>query len=382
MEPSTPIVSSWNEWDPLQEVVVGCADGACFEPTEPGCLPLLRHDASPGGAPFPTGPKPREAIDDANLELAGLVALLQAEGVTVRRPQPQGLHLPLRTPTFEVDNQYCAVCPRDVMITLGHEILEATMSRRARFFEYLAYRQLVYHYWHADPRMTWTVAPKPTMAAAMYRHDFWDWPVEERHRRMHGFEFCITQDEVLFDAADISRLGRDVVVQESMTTNRTGIEWLRRHLEPRGLRVHPVHFPLDLFPSHIDCTFVPLRPGLVLTNPERPLQAGEERMFLDNDWALVDAPLPTCTNEEMPTYCQSSKWLSMNVLSLSPTTVICEAREAPLHELLDRLGFRVLTLPFRRVFEFGGSFHCATWDVRRQGTCEDYFPRLRQRPWT
>ena len=67
------------------------------------------------------------------------------------------------------------------------------------------------------------------------------------------------------------RCGKDIFVQLSMTCNDAGIEWLRRELEPHGLRVHRVRFPYDLAPSHLDCTFVPLRPGLVLTNPERPI---------------------------------------------------------------------------------------------------------------
>jgi glycine amidinotransferase len=374
--PSMPlIVNSWNEWDPLEEIVVGSADNSCFEPTEPGNRPQVRN--TPPGTPFPAGPKPSEAIEAANAELAGLAELLESQGVVVRRPEPEGFASPVRTPDFEVANQYCAVCPRDVMITIGSEIIEATMSRRGRFFEYRPYRKLVYQYWNSDPRVTWTTAPKPSMADGMYREEFWDWPLKKRHEQMHAFEFCITQDEVVFDAADMSRFGRDILVQESMTTNRAGIAWLKRHLEPRDLRVIPVHFPLDFYPSHIDCTFVPLRPGLILTNPERPLHEGEEQMFLSNGWELVDAPSPTSTNDEMPSYCQSSKWLSMNVLSLSPDKVICEEREKPLQDLLCKLDFEVFTLPFRNVFEYGGSLHCATWDIRRNGNKQDYFPSLR-----
>ncbi|KOT48211.1 MULTISPECIES: glycine amidinotransferase [Streptomyces] len=379
MSRPTNLVNSWNEWDPLREIVVGVADNACFEPAEPGHRPQLRTPDG-GSAPFPTGPKPAEMIERANEQLDGLVRLLESQGVTVHRPVAPDLASPLRTPDFQVENQYCVVCPRDVMITLGNEIIEATMSRRARYFEYQAYRKLVYSYWNNDPGMVWTVAPKPSMADSMYRQDFWEWPLEERHRRMHSSEFCVTQDEVIFDAADISRFGRDIVVQESMTTNRSGIHWLKRHLEPRGFRVHPVHFPLDFFPSHIDCTFVPLRPGLVLTNPERPLREGEEQLFLRNGWELVDVPQPTSTNDEMPRYCQSSKWLSMNVLSISPTKVVCEEREKPLQDLLDKLGFEVFPVPFRDVFEYGGSLHCATWDVNREGTAEDYFPVNDYRP--
>ena len=366
----TPVVSSWNEWDPLEEVVVGSADGACFEPTEPGCRPTVRG----GGGAFPTGPKPAEMIARANEELDGLAALLTSRGVRVRRPSTVDFATAVSAPTFDVANQYCAVCPRDVIVTIGSEIIEATMSRRARYFEFLAYRDLVYRYWNSDDRVRWTTAPRPSMRDEMYREEFWSIPLEERYARMHSFEFCISQDEVVFDAADMSRFGRDVFVQESMTTNRAGIRWLRRHLEPQGIRVRPVHFPLDLFPSHIDCTFVPLRPRLVLTNPDRPLLDGEDRLFIENGWKLVNAPEPTTGNDGMPRYCQSSKWLSMNVLSISPTEVICEERETPLHALLDSLGFEVLTVPFRHVFEYGGSLHCATWDVRRTGTMEDYFP--------
>lgn len=287
----------------------------------------------------------------------------------MRRPEPHDFSTPVQTPGFEVENQYCAVCPRDVMITMGNEIIEATMSRRARYFEYQPYRKLVYEYWNADPRVGWTTAPKPSMTDGMYREEFWEWPLEQRHAQMHSFEFCINQDEVIFDAADMSRLGRDILVQESMTTNRAGIQWLKRHLEPRGFRVHTVHFPLDFFPSHIDCTFVPVRPGLILTNPDRSLREGEEKMFLANDWELIDVPQPVLGNDEMPLYCQSSKWLSMNVLSISPTKVICEEQEKPLQDLLTKLDFEVFTVPFRNVFEYGALSTAppGTCDARARG---------------
>jgi glycine amidinotransferase len=84
--------------------------------------------------------------------------------------------------------------------------------------------------------MTWAVGPKPSMADGMYRQEFWEWSLEKRHREMHRFEFCLTQDEVVFDAADMCRFGRHILVHESMTRSRTGIRWLKRHLEPRSLR--------------------------------------------------------------------------------------------------------------------------------------------------
>ena len=55
----------------------------------------------------------------------------------------------------------------------------------------------------------------------------------------------------VFDAADVLRLGKDLIVQNSFTTNRKGIEWLRRHTRSRGYRVHEIHFLDDMSPIHI-----------------------------------------------------------------------------------------------------------------------------------
>ena len=116
------------------------------------------------------------------------------------------------------------------------------------------------------------------------------------------------------------RFGKDVFVLESMTTNRKGIEWLRRHLSTRGLRVHVLHCPDNVFAKHIDANFVPLRPGLVLANPERPILPQERALFERNDWEFLDAPQPVL--DVMPVFCRSSKWLSMNILSISPSKVV------------------------------------------------------------
>ena len=42
---------------------------------------------------------------------------------------------------------------RDVILTVGNEILEATMSYRCRWFEYLNYRPLIQKYFNEDLNM-------------------------------------------------------------------------------------------------------------------------------------------------------------------------------------------------------------------------------------
>ena len=59
-----------------------------------------------------------------------------------------------------------AAMPRDILLVVGDEIIEAPMAWRARFFEYRAYRKLMKEYFHAGAK--WTTAPKPTMADELY----------------------------------------------------------------------------------------------------------------------------------------------------------------------------------------------------------------------
>jgi len=64
----------------------------------------------------------------------------------------------------------------------------------------------------------------------------------------------------------------------------------------------------------------------------------------------------------------------MNTLSLGPNKICVEAHEEKYMEQLDKLGFEVIPVPYDKVVPFGGSLHCTTVDVYREGDLEDYFP--------
>lgn len=62
----------------------------------------------------------------------------------------------------------------------------------------------------------------------------------------------------------------------------------------------------------------------------------------------------------------------MNVLSLDERTVVVERQEETLIKALRDWGFRCITVDFRHVYTFGGSFHCVTLDVRRRGALRQF----------
>jgi len=378
-------VNAWTQWGRLKTVVVGNADFACFQPEEPGFRGRINNQILAGELNWPMGPKKQLVIDRANKQLDNLANILANLGIKVLRPTQLNFNKKIKTPLWQVDNMFCSVCPRDVMITIGNCIIEATMSKRGRFFEYLPYRDIMYKLWDDDNSMKWKAAPKPSMNDDMYFEGYWSKfegfeskSKDEQYKLLHDYRYVLNDKEIAFDAADITRCGKDIFVQHSMTTNLRAIEWLKRELE--GIvRVHTLNFPYDREPSHIDCTLVPLRPpsnlneGIILTNPERRLLEKDRVFFEQNRWKLIDAPMPNKINYPMPSFCQSSKWLSMNLLSVDKNTVIVEENEKDLHAMLESLEFKVIKVPYRDVFEFGGSIHCSTWDIEREDANEDFF---------
>ena len=53
--------------------------------------------------------------------------------------------------------------------------------------------------------------------------------------------------------------------------------------------------------------------------------------------------------------------------------MVCEAHEEPTIKSFEKWGFDVVKVPFRNFLPFGGSFHCATCDIRRDSKPESYF---------
>ena len=364
------IVNSWNEWDPLKHVIVGVADGCMIPPSEPASECKIPIDSDMKGK---WGPRPQETVEKANVQLDNFAKVLEDRGIRVDRPTPLDFSQAVSTPDWEMLSMFGCMPPRDVIVTVGNEMLEATMSYRSRWFEYLCYRPLIEQYYKEDPNMRWEAAPKPRLTDASYKPGYLSrvMTIEDRLKLTAAKDFVTTEEEPLFDAAEFARFGKDIVIQHGFTANLAGINWVSRHFP--DLRIHAMNFPGDPYPIHIDCTFIPLRPGLVLNNPIRHVLPEHRKFFEMNDWEIVEAA--PAAHEKPPPLCYSSVWLSMNVLVLDPKTVCVEASEHATMEQLDKLGFEVVPVPFRDAYPFGGGLHCATTDVYREGDCEDYFPK-------
>lgn len=141
-------MNSHNEWDPLEEVIVGRVDGATipeWHVAGKAVWPNKWWDMykTKSGQPFP-----KELMEGAAKELDYLAEVLEGEGVIVRRPEASDNYFnqSVETPDFEAKSQLYAAMPRDVLIVFGNEVVEAPMAWRSRFFEYRPYRKLIKEY--------------------------------------------------------------------------------------------------------------------------------------------------------------------------------------------------------------------------------------------
>ncbi len=100
--------------------------------------------------------------------------MLEKRGIRVSRPSPIDFAQTVRTPDWEQASMFGCMPPRDVLITVGTEMLEATMCYRSRWFEYLAYRPVLQELYENDPDMRWEAAPKPRLTDDSYKAGFWD----------------------------------------------------------------------------------------------------------------------------------------------------------------------------------------------------------------
>lgn len=357
------VVNSYNEWDPLEEVVVGSLEGASHPP---------RHIALLGGIPeklynlllIGGGYRISQkwGIEPAQKELDEFIHILESEGVKVRHPTIADYHRKFSTPHWS-SRGFCAACPRDCFLVIGNEIIEAPMSWRCRYFERHAYYCLFKEYFEQGAK--WTSAPKPLLLDSLYDKKY-TVPKDGEQLR-----YVIDESEVVFDAADFTRCGRDIFVTKSNVTNDAGINWVRRHLG-EGFRVHIIETKSKQ-PMHIDTTFVPLGPGKVMINPKY-IDVDKLPSILKS-WDILVAPEPVIVKggffNENAALC--SMWLSMNVLLLDEERVICEKSQQPTIRALKDWGFKPIPCNFMHFNPFGGAFHCATLDIRRRGTLQSYF---------
>jgi glycine amidinotransferase len=375
-------LNSYDSWSPLREVVLGSADNYTSHERELS-FDIFFHDetpysriyyprhVTPGAAPQNRARIKQRYVEELREDVEGMAEIFAQLSVTVHRPLPLDAAIgEVRTPAFAA-----AVVPplnvRDNSIVFGDEIIETSPLVRSRYFETQFLKPVFAEYFRRGAR--WTVMPRPMMTDASFDLSYVAEatkpgsliePVSDPQPSPYDTGF-----EMMIDGAQCLRLGRDVFVNVSNANHALGFDWLERHLQGR-FRVHQLHRLAD---SHIDSTVLALRPGLLLV---RTPAVAERLPKALRAWDMIFPPEPEDNN--FPDYDDddlilTSRYIDLNVLSISPDTVMVNAACPELARTLERRGFTVVPVRHRHRRLFGGGLHCFTLDTVREGSAaEDY----------
>ncbi|MDH6109386.1 N-dimethylarginine dimethylaminohydrolase [Kitasatospora sp. MAP12-15] len=344
------LVDVHNEWDPLEEMIVGVADGARVPSPDRGLFALDYSEHHDTQEQIPTGPYRRQVVEQATEDLQAFVELLQGEGVVVRRPAVTDHAARFATPDWSADGEY-NYCPRDVLLPVGQTVIETPMVLRTRYFEPLAYKDILLEYFRSGAR--WISAPKPRL-------------LDDTYRVRPASGLALADLEPVFDAANVLRVGRDIVYLVSCSGNESGGRWLQQVLGDD----YRVHFVRDAYQgTHIDTTITVLRPGLVLLNPERIAVAQIPACF--KNWDVIWCPEMGDTGYVGP-YPRASIWQGMNLVMVRPDLAVVNDQQGPLIREIEKYGIEVAPLRMRQARTLSGGFHCVSLDIRRRGSLEDY----------
>jgi N-dimethylarginine dimethylaminohydrolase len=321
---------SKNEWDPLKSVIVGIADDAKIPASNIGLRTINYADLT--FSQYLTvkhGLYPKQVIDEANEDLETLCDFLRSQSITVHRPQSD-------------DPEYYNYCPRDTVLVHDDLILATPMSLSSRKDEWKASTD------HFDLAKL-IVAPDRTSTDVYNTRCIGDPNVLALH-----------EHDPIFDAANILRCNNDLFYLVSNTGNKKGAEYLQEVVGP-DKRVHTIEHVYSY--AHLDSTIALLREGLMLLNPDR-IKSVEQLPEVLRNWDIIWAPEPVDIGH-YPGYCNASKWLSVNLLSINPNLVIVEEHQHNLRVELEKHGIESAMLPMRHARTLGGCFHCVTLDLER-----------------
>jgi N-dimethylarginine dimethylaminohydrolase len=333
-------IHSFNEYDPLKTVIVGSATNANF-PVHDKLFQQSMKFAGWKDTPPPVGCVSKKIIEETNEDLEVLANALSGLGIKVLRPDVIDFSKTVRTLDWSSDGQY-AYCPRDTLLVLGDQVIEAPMSTRARQHEVLAFDSI--RRAAIESGMRWWAAPRPRLL--------------DTENYVKSSKFHLTNCEPAFDAANIARFGYDLLYLVSSTGNRAGAYWLQNMLPDYRVHVTDVYDA-----AHIDSTIVPIEYNWLVLNGERVNDDNLPAFLKDHSKIYITEDM--INPQGFEGYPYASKWIAINMLALGNFTVVVDKNQDAIIKELEKKNFTVIPLELRHARTLGGGFHCVTLDLER-----------------
>ena len=229
------IINSCNGWDPLREVVVGDATGARIPSFDLSMKNFMYANLSDNKIKSLVGSYDKQVIEEANEDLDLLAKTLNDLHIRVYRPEKRVYG-------------WMNYCPRDIFLVLNDTIIETPCVMSERITESFAYKHILNN---IDSYGKWIQAPTPQYLEESFNFDDLSKPT-------------LMNEEIMFDAPNVVRMGKTLLYQISNSGNLKGYEWLCQTFPE-----YDIYIANHYSGAHFDSTVIPLRPGLVLLNGHR-----------------------------------------------------------------------------------------------------------------
>ncbi len=389
-------INSHNEWDKLREVIVGTATGttATLEWHKEEKIEEKNYEEALKICREAT---PKRILDETNEDLSNLAKTLNEWGAKVYRPNVHDLSKIYSSP-FWSSNGNNVYNVRDLNLVIGNHVIESPSPHISRYFETTAMYDIWYKYF--EEGFTWISAPKPVLKKnplqPYYRNEeeraLTDEDLKHKELTKGRLEKLhkLSEEEILFEAANTLRMGKDLIYLVSSSGNYKGAKWLSSILKGQ----YNVHITDKLYrASHIDSTLMCLKPGLIMLNSKRAKKENIPEVL--NKWEKIwheDVAPPNDDELDFQKNIRdklakklndlgfssnlssmASPWVGMNFLSLDKETVVVEERQKSLIKVLESRKFKVIPVKMRHMYTQGGGIHCATLDTVRDSVYESYF---------
>jgi N-dimethylarginine dimethylaminohydrolase len=318
------------EWDGLEEVILGSPRDL----TIPGDFPTVRFgfDYQSGNEEWIKKYGGRKiAVVDPDFyrkvvaQSDNLAKVLESRGIKVHRHDPALLTPEETAYMSELEKGGDYLFPRDPVIVIGDNVIEAALKLPMRAREKFIVRRIFRDILQRNPEARYVSLPS----------------VSPSFPESGG---------IYLEGGDVMLNGKEIYVGHSgNASSQAGIDWLRRYLGEE-YTVHRVD--LKDF-QHLDCVLSLVRPGLAIRCSEA--FTGELPDSLKG-FDFIEVPL------------QDAKKLACNVFVLDRETVIIDERFKYLERELKKRGVEVIKVPLDAITQLGGGFRCSHHPIRRAGT--------------
>lgn len=309
----------------------------------------------------------KELIQNRNKQLDNLTTLLEYHNVKVYRPEELNNIVIAKTPDYSMI-QSSASNVRDITFIYGDVIIETPILVQNRLFE----NTLLYNIFKTKSKEDYNWIKSPYTKLTNETLDLDNWEIDR------DFNNIPDKYEMGFDAANIIKIGSDLICNVSTYNQYLGFIWLKKILTRffPNINIHMI----KVADSHIDGTILPLKPGVFLANnvfigkqleEQLPQKFKNWKILYTNDYYQKDDQYwkDIYTN---PVKLASTRGMDTNVLSLDENKIMILNEAIKTQDLLYKNGFEPIPVVLDHGEIFAGGIHCSTLDISRDDEFLDY----------